>query len=289
MKTCTILQCGPSESDTNPLVQSMAEGIATSEGWQIKRLNGTYFTDADAAGDLAVVCGAKRQSKVILDAFRKANIPVIILELGYLNRATTYRSETAHYQCSLNDLCWMPPAPCPSDRFEKLGLKLRKRRAKKGSHILILGQVPGDGQHHMDADALTTWYADAVRQIRERTELPIVFRAHPKAASFGLCPDADSQQDPAKVTLKTALRNAVTCVTYNSTAGTEAMLDAIPVICSQVAMYAPWADSDFAHIEAPNTGDREDYFSRLAYAQWTHAELQSGEAFAFLRQFLEDN
>lgn len=289
-KRALIWQDGPLVSDTPPLVESMAAGISLAEGWRCIRRNAGYFNAANHERDvdLAVVCKYRGKWVPIVETHHRHGKPVILLELGYLRRGTTcLKVAPGYFQASLNRLCWLPPDDCPSDRFEALGMPLapERKRQKKTGDILILGQVPDDGQHLLDEAALSAWYVAAVEKIRQHTDRKIVFRPHPKIAHRNLCPNADEMQ--TGVPLEEALAAAHACVTYNSTAGTEALLAAVPVVCSPAAMYAPWAETDFAAIEKPAVGDREQYFARLAYAQWTHEELRSGDAFRFLLRYLE--
>jgi hypothetical protein len=188
---------------------------------------------------------------------REDGIHVTIAELVYLQWAPSLAAEAAYCQAGIDGLCWLPPADCPTDRFESLGLKLLSRRAKKGEDILILGQVPEDGQHGLPKEAWAVWYAQAVEALRANSERKIVLRPHPRVADLDLCPSADEQQAPS-TPLAEASKGAWACVAYNSTAGTEALLGAIPVICSETAMYAPGAETDLAAIGEPHVGARRD-------------------------------
>lgn len=66
-------------------------------------------------------------------------------------------------------------------------------------------------------------------------------------------------------------------MTYNSTAGVEAILAGAPVWCDEGAHYAA-----VARATRPK---RLAYLRRLAWAQWTCDELRDGSAWEFLRQW----
>lgn len=290
---CLVWQNGPSNRDVNRLVACMEQGIAGTPGWKCVRRNANYINSGHGETGFAASLqfGFRDKEHAIAKAMAANGAANIFVELGYLRRANSLDVETAYYQASIGHTCWLPPVPCAMDRFEALGMPLETRRTTRGrprksaGSVLLLGQVPGDGQHGLKQQPLADWYANAVATIRANTDRPIVFRPHPKAAALDLCPDADQQQSPT-VPLADAFRDAHCAVTYNSTAGTEAMLAGVPVVCAPVSMYAPWAETDLAAVESPAVGDREDYFARLAYAQWTREEMRSGEAFRFLLQFL---
>jgi hypothetical protein len=234
---CIIWQNGPATRDTNPMVHAMAEGIDAIDGWRTVRRNGQYFnaSTAETNVELALFVGFRSRARALVAGHRENGIHVTLVELGYLRRSTTYRDEAAYYQASIDQLCWLPPVDCPTDRFDALGLKLKARRTKKGEDILILGHVPSDGQHGLAEQALAAWYAQAVTMLRVHTHRRIIFRPHPRVADLDLCPSADEQQDPT-TPLADAFKAARACVTYNSTAGTEAHLGAIPVICADAVL-----------------------------------------------------
>ncbi len=294
---CLVWQTGPTSRDVNKLAAVMEQGIAATPGWVCVRRNANYINSGhgETGFALSLQFGHRGKERAIARAMAENGAQNLFVELGYLRRANKLDDEAAYYQVGLGRTCWLPPCPCPRDRFEALGMPMETRtarRAGKGSkatpsgHVLILGQVPGDGQHGRSQQALAAWYSAAVATIREHTDRRIVFRPHPKARALGLCPDADEQQDSA-TPLAEAFRAAHCAVTFNSTAGTEAMLAGVPVVCDPLSMYAPWAETDLTAVEKPAVGDREDYFSRLAYAQWTRDEMRSGLAFAYLLQYLQ--
>ena len=74
-------------------------------------------------------------------------------------------------------------------------------------------------------------------------------------------------------------------VTYNSTVGLASILHGVPVFCDPSCFYAEMCSTSLSRIDDPRwplLGDRVEFFSRLAYAQWTFDELASGEALDFI-------
>jgi len=275
----------------NALVVAQGAGIALLDGWRVQGRNMRYFNDGDTepSASLALLCGWRGIRRQVGLGHIKNGTPVLIHDLGYLNRfGADYSSPIHHYQVGLNGLCWLPPAAAvDASRFDLLGLKLVDYRRRPGDDILILGQVPKDGQHELSEAELIAWYTEKAAAIRAVSERRIVFRPHPKTPDMALsC--ADEQQSP-KMPLPEAFKTCHCVVTYNSTGGTEALLHAVPVICDPSAMYAEYCDTDASGIGNPAKADRREYFARLSFAQWKIGECRSGECFRFMEPFVKES
>ena len=61
----------------------------------------------------------------------------------------------------------------------------------------------------------------------------------------------------------------------------------VPVFCDEAAMYAEYANTDIDNIEKPLTFNLQEYFSRLAYSQWTCEEIVRGEKWEFLEKHIK--
>jgi len=291
MKKCIVWQRGSSSAEVNPLLASLEVGILNSgDGWRVVRRNLALacLQDGREPADLVLVDGWRSRHRLVADEFMRCGVPVVVADLGFLNRATTYTDENAHYQVSVNGLCNLSADDCPADRFDALGMALVKNRQRKAGPVVFCGQVPEDGQHGLGAQALFDWHEAAVETVRHHTERELLFRPHPRMSDIRNVPGGIDVQSSETVSAAECLRTAGMIVTYNSTMGTEALLKGVPVFCSPAAMYAPVACTDLTRIEegADAMGDREEYFRRLAYLQWTHSEMRSGECFAFIRQQL---
>jgi len=267
-----------------PLLWSFAQG-AEKRGHRVIWRNPAPFTPEQVEDfDAVVVLGMQPRKRLVVEAYNRAGRPAVVVDLGYLKREE-------YFQVGLNGLNWLPPFDCPDDRFRALGIsrasRPRSTKKKPGVHIVIAGQKPGDGQHRMaDNQAVITWAQGVVDRIREITDRPIIWRPHPLAP---VQPVRFAElSDPRERTLARDLDGAHALVTFNSNAGHEALLAGIPVFCDPSAMYAEVANTDLSLIETPRWQSTKDYFSRLAYAQWTLDEMACGECMAFLETLLED-
>ncbi|BCH33146.1 hypothetical protein MesoLjLc_50760 [Mesorhizobium sp. L-8-10] len=152
----------------------------------------------------------------------------------------------------------------PADRWAQLGIDLAPWR-NGGEEIVILPQRGiGEPGVTMPKD----WTGDVVRRIRAVTCRPVRVRPHP----------GRERTDPFE-----DLKNAWAAVTWASGAGIKALIAGVPMFHEMPSWIgAPAAKFGISDIESPFVGDRLPMLRRLAWAQWTVDEIESGEPFAWL-------
>jgi hypothetical protein len=219
----------------------------------------------------AIASGESKDWIPVRDALAAHGIRTLILDLGYMRRATGPADPTGYNQAGWDRLC-NPPAVAPDGtRLASLGIRAAPNiDIEQGQPMLVCAQVPHDTQHHLDQPTLTGWLCRTARE--SFPSLPMVWRSHPKHPMP--TPAGMTAQDPRFVPLADALRSVSGVITYNSTAGVEAIIAGVPVYCHASAHYAAVATAARA--------ERQAYLERLAWGQWTCDELASGEAIAFL-------
>lgn len=217
--------------------------------------------DADPIGDFVVTWGEKR----------KYDLPQLVLEAGYINGCSgDYVSNRLRFvSAGWNGMhgradCSHPEHP-PSDRWNALGIEVQPWR-DIGEYVLICDQHPGD-----IAAPPEGWWQPVAEQFRER----VIYRPHPIVANEDMR------------SLAEALEDAKYCVTWSSTAAVEAVIAGVPTwaldegsiaygVCrNEIAMYDAGEDA--------YRPDRTEWLHRLAYRQWRHSELESGEAWEYLK------
>ena len=228
---------------------------------------------------VALTDGLRIPMNIMRDEYNAQGKPVLVTDLGYVRR------DLGYMQLGINKLDWLPKGDLPSDRWDKLGVKIQDR--KRGDYILITGQKPYDGSHGMSETQLAAMYSEWVQEIKKHTDRPIVFRPHPKYPQMVI--DGAKMDVPTDINsggLDKAIEGAHCVVTYNSTSGTDALIAGKPVFAiSSDAQFWHIANHNFADIENPYfPDDRQWHFNRVAYAQWTVDELQSGEAIEFIME-----
>lgn len=167
----------------------------------------------------------------------------------------------------------------------QLNLTLQPWRTN-GQHILVCGQR--DGGWAMKGVDMPAWTVDAVKQIRQHTDRPIVVRPHPKNpinanlfrnfANVKLSTNASLQQD---------LHNAWASVFFNSSSCVASVLAGVPVFASDPDCVA-WsvANANVAQIEKPLTPEREQWLWDLSAAHWTDDESRDGLIYTKFKPFL---
>lgn len=254
---------------------AMAEGCEAlghrvtwrNHGWWDEA--GDYFEDAG----LVVTFGQRLWSGVIADAYRRRGVPVLTVDLPPIRREG-YRA------LWLDRINWMPAGKCDADRLAKMRLHFSPLR-DAGDTILVCGQVSGDAAHQMNAKQMRTWAESVIGYLRD-AGYSVLWRPHPQDP-FPI--DGVRRSDP-DTPLEEELRLGTwAIVTHNSTSGITSILEGVPVVCAPDCFYAELC-SDSLECMAdpywPTLAERWDFFSRLAYVQWTFDELASGEAMRFV-------
>jgi len=250
--------------------------------------------------DVAVIFGSwkktpKKKWKIMLQHhFTKVNIvenhrdkPLVVIETPLLGRTITNKHEyhrvgLNHFMRGLTDF---KNENSPSDRFEKLGLKIKPWR-KKGDHILIVGQNMNDAS--LFGIDFSLWVKNTIQHLRRYTDRPIVFRDHPE--NKDLMKNLIDTYKWANVsysnngTINDDLKNAHCTVAYTSGSSIDSILAGVPVIpCSECNFVWPVSSHQLSEIENPKLGEREQLLYDLAYAQWSVDEIKQGKPWQHLK------
>jgi hypothetical protein len=187
----------------------------------------------------------------------------LVLDLGWFKRSWNAFMErpNGYYQIGVNHICWLPPEPMPSDRWERLGLTIEPPR-DPGDNVLAIGQVEYDAQHGLSYSEMHQW----MKGKRERFR----YRPHPQGDEGR--PERSLDED---------LEWADSVLTYNSTVGLEALRRGLPVTSSTNCFFR-----DLCNRPCPSVEERLTFFSRVAYAQWTEKEIEDGDFVKFYLPFV---
>lgn len=272
---------GIHEKDSLEYAKAFIDGVVSAGDHPIPQNPCVWNPDQDNPElDYCVVFGGQGQDRHIMDYYRARQVPVFFVELGHVNRpgmGGKFEAGPEHYfQFGIERLCWMPDWECPSDRREALGIEYPEMKSDAEGYVLLLGQKPGDAQHPITD--MVHWRTVMMRRIEQYTDRQIKWRKHPKDYN----PLDHSCDDES---LEEAFEGAFCVVTHNSNAGIKAILAGIPVVCSRACFYAELC-YPLHRIEdrgRPTQEAFEDFFNRLAYAQWTYEEFRTGEPWRFLK------
>jgi hypothetical protein len=149
-----------------------------------------------------------------------------------------------------------------SSRWDALDVKLDPWR-ETGGHVLVCpNRSFGTPGRYMPFN----WAEGVAALLKRTTKREIRIRPHPgnSAPARPLCED---------------LAGAWATVIWSSSAGVHSLIAGVPVICEAPFWIAKEVAGTIDQIESPQTPVRQPALKRIAWAQWSLAEIQSGEAF----------
>lgn len=206
--------------------------------------------------DVLVLWNRHGSNEHYIRVYERAGATVLISENGYIG--PTRALAKSHHNGAGE---WYVGE---EDRWSKLGIETTPWR-EDGDFILVL---PQRGMGEPGVAMPRNWLPAMVNNLRAMTDRPIRVRKHP------------GQNDT--VPLINDLHGAWAAVTWGSGAGIKAIVHGIPVFYNMNKWIGALAARSEFDIENPYLGDRTEMLRRMAWAQWTSEELESGEAFRWL-------
>jgi len=174
--------------------------------------------------------------------------------------------------------------------------------------IVFLGQVAWDSQTQKLTD-YWSWLWGTLKLIRLRTDLPVIYRPHPKVVLKGndktcykwkdheeimpcLDPNVTGVELDMESSLKELISKASVVVTYNSNSLMDVILAGKPAIA--ISLCTPVKElvmheitrQNLNHPRIPKHDVVKQAVFNLVYYQWNLDEIRSGEAWDSMRIFL---
>lgn len=226
----------------------------------------------------AYTCGMHWQERAARAFLESKGVPLVVLDLGYFKRAKNSTDRTGYNQVGIGRIGWVPDCEVDSSRWDALGIAdAVEPVTNRPKNLLILGQVPNDSQHGMNEIQLNRWFEEQSKPFKD-SGYTVTFRPHPLHLR-GKAPACDHISTPTLCSLEKALAGCSHVLTYNSTAGLDAILAGIPVVCHESAHYYHIATYGAKYVAREFVNE---HMHRLAWAQWTCAEIESGAPIRFL-------
>jgi hypothetical protein len=215
-------------------------------------------------GDVLLIWNRYGQYHDIANNFERGGGTVIVAENGYLGA-----DENGHQRYALaigghnGSGHWNTGG---AERFAAMNVELKPWR-ETGNHILV---CPNRSFGRPDMIMPYNWAADIKKRLEKYTRREIRVRPHPG-------------NDKPKKPLADDLAGAWAVVIWGSSAGVHALVAGIPVIADSPFWICKPAAIPMEEIESLGIKpDRLSALRRLAWAQWSLAEIQSGAAFDHL-------
>ena len=223
--------------------------------------------------------GRMSPNQQVWEVNRNNNKPVIVLEVGGIQRGTTWKvglngiNRTGYFGDSGND----------STRADSLGLVCKPWRSS-GDFILICGQHNKSLQWQ-DMPSMSNWFLNTYDEIRKYTDRPIIFRPHPRCKLEHIERGLRHvyRQEPKHLTntyddFDIGFDNVWATVSYSSNPGSHSILNGVPAFVSNHSLaYDAANDIDFLHdIENPVMPDRTQWLNDYAWTEFTIEEIKNG-------------
>lgn len=170
-----------------------------------------------------------------------------------------------------------------------IGFDLKPWR-DKGKHILVCLQRNG-GWSMRGLDVMK-WCDDIVKQIRLRSDRPIIIRAHPgdKRAAQYMRTAPRGVQISNRPSITDDFVNCWACVTYNSSPGVAAAIEGIPVFVTDKipknSQAYDVANINLGDIESPQLFDRQQWIEKISMSHFNFEDLSTGRAWKIIKEYL---
>lgn len=162
---------------------------------------------------------------------------------------------------------------------------------ESGKHILICLQR--NGGWSMRGLNVIQWLNHTILQIRQHSPgRHIIVRAHPgdKKIKSMLSINHKNVSLSTNLNLVDDLKGAWATVVYNSSPAVASTIEGIPVFLTDPE---PWhsqandvSNKDLSQLENPLLPERQEWIEKLAMSHWNFAELKSGKAWQFFRNYI---
>ncbi len=218
-------------------------------GFQVTKDNGVDPKPTD----ILLVWNVTSRNKPTRDKFKRAGARILVAENGYIGKDNNGNKLLAlAWDGHAGEGIWNI-----GDYPRYLDHNFDILPWKDGKNIVILAQR-GIGNAKD-----VSWARQIALELKKKTDKPIIIREH------------KGRDNPP---LEPVLDNAYCCVTWSSGAAIKAIAYGVPVFYSMPNWIGAKAAFYGLDIDNPCKGDRIEMFHRLGWAQWTRAEIESGEA-----------
>ena len=269
--------------NSKPVFEAFAKSI-TDAGHTVIYNEPYRVMDHYSNYDVAVIWsvlwnGRMTHNKQVWEQNRKLNRPVIVLEVGGIERGTTWKvglngiNRDAYFGDKDND----------RTRADSLGLVCKPWRSN-GDFILVCGQHDKSLQWQ-NMPRMSNWFLNTYDEIRKYTQRPIVFRPHPRCRLEHIERGLKNvhRQEPHHVNgtyddFDMGFSNVWATVSYSSNPGTHSCINGVPAFVSTHSLaYDVGNDIDFLYdIENPLMPDRQQWLNDYAHTEYTIEEISQG-------------
>jgi hypothetical protein len=252
--------------------------------------HGHSFVLNEMDADVAVIwsmlwSGRMKPNKQVWEHYRNKNKPVIILEVGALDRNNLWKIAIN----SIDNTGYFGPTNNSNSRKNKL--KLFEKPWRQSQNIIIACQ---NSNSYLWSNMLSqdTWLNNTINEIKKFTDRSIIIRPHPRFPVNIKRSDV-IVQSPRKISntydsydFEESLKSAWALINYNSNPAIISAINGIPVFVDKTSLAFPVGNISFSNINNPQMPDRTQWLNDIAYTEWTLEEIESGEPLNRILNFL---
>jgi hypothetical protein len=250
---------------------------------QSLKSKGYTVVENDLQADVAVIWsvlwnGRMLNNKTVWQVYRNSNRPVVILEVGGIQRGITWK-------VGLNGIdrnSTIASKGQDSSRANKFNLTLKPWKTD-GRIVLICGQHE-KSLLWQNQPSMKEWFEQICEQVREVSNMPIIYRPHPRY-NINTINDNDYQelykQDPVKIQgtyddYNLNFSNVWATVNWNSNPGPQSIIQGIPAFVGPTSLAYDVSNYDLKNIENPHRPDRTQWLNDYAWTEFTIEEIAKG-------------
>lgn len=245
------------------------------------------YEEADAVVIWSILfSGRMAQNKSIWNQAHLDGKPIIVLEVGALNRGVTWKMGIGGIN---NDAVWCEPFE--DERAEKLGLKIETPSTTR-EFITICTQRP-DSQQWEGMPSIKDWVIAQIKFVQKlEMNLPIVVRPHPrdKLTDWSFLNEIQTTvnvyYDKPKIVEGTydsfnheeIFQRSAIVVNHSSGPSVQAVLGGLDTIANVSSLAWPVA------LNNPDCITKEEWLERLAHTEFTTNEIATGKPWEELKK-----
>jgi hypothetical protein len=243
--------------------------------------------DADVAVIWSVLWHGRMQSnKQVFHHYRSLNKPVVVFEIGALNRNQTWRMSING--TDVNSIYW-PKELYQLNRADRI-LKSFKKKTK-GDRILICGQ--NSHSHNWNKNVIMEdWICTTFNEVVKHSDRPIDIRPHPRS-SLRL-PDKIAQHvvnahytNKDDTDLLDVIDNYWAVINHNSYPGIQSRLSNINAVVNQSSLAAAVSHCAVANIEQNLDYPNQQWLDFIAHTEFYEDEIASGLCWQVIKNLLQ--
>lgn len=232
--------------------------------------------DGKVRGDVAVAYGWINEP--IFTAYRMAGGHFAYFDMGYFNRKPSGDkggSREGHHRLAIDgwDTADTMRRGCPDDRWRALGIEVNPDRVGIVPHAILVAGMSGKaaGTHGFVPNQWERQTLDRVHELFPNVE--VIFREKPK--------DLDAVEPIANVLNRVGL-----IITHHSNVAVDGLVAGVPCFARKGVGKLVSATDVAAPAPRVVEVERRALLADVAYAQWTPAEMRTGEAWVHIREIL---